>query len=178
MEVAGIIPERRETPDRHCALAQQRTNWGYGLAAWLATGGGIGYAPIAPGTFGTLLGIPLHLVLARLSPGAYAAAVLVLFLAGVWLCSVAEARLGQRDHPAIVWDEIVGYQITVWLAPGGWFWIAVGFALFRLFDVWKPFPIRRIEHLPRGLGAMTDDALAGVYAFAVLQAAAWLAAAR
>lgn len=148
------------------------------MAAWLATGGGIGRAPIAPGTFGTLLGIPLYLALAGLPPAAYAAAVLVLFVAGVWLCSVAEERLGRRDHPAIVWDEIVGYLIAVWLAPDGWLWIAAGFVLFRLFDVWKPFPIRRIEHLPRGLGAMADDALAGVYAFGVLQAAAWLAAAR
>jgi phosphatidylglycerophosphatase A len=140
------------------------------LAHFMAFGFGAGKIPAAPGTFGTLIGIPVYLLLQPLSLLMYAVAVLALFGLGIWLCHVTEKDLGVHDHPGIVWDEIVGYLITMFMAPNGWVWIVLGFALFRLFDIWKPFPIRQIERrIQGGLGNMLDDALAGFYSLAVLQ---------
>lgn len=138
---------------------------------FLAFGFGTGKAPVAPGTFGTLAGIPIYMFLHPASLPVYAGVVAVLFAFGVWLCQVTERDLGVHDHPGIVWDEIVGYLITMFMAPAGWEWMAAGFLLFRLFDIWKPFPIRQIEHrIQGGFGNMLDDALAAVYAWLVLQA--------
>lgn len=140
------------------------------LVHFLAFGFGAGKMPAAPGTFGTLVAIPLYLLIMPLSSPAYAAVVLGLFVIGVWLCQETERHLGVHDHPGIVWDEIVGYLITMFMAPAGWPWIVTGFFLFRLFDIWKPFPIRQIERRVRGgLGNMLDDALAGLYSLAALQ---------
>lgn len=150
-------------------MIQQQTQWGHRAALWVATGFGAGKAPIAPGTVGTLLGIPLFLILSVLPPVAYAVVVLVLFLGGGWICQIAEEGLGERDAPAIVWDEIVGFLITMFLAPAGWRWLVIGFLLFRLFDIWKPFPIRAMERLEGGFGVMADDAVAGIFACLVLQ---------
>lgn len=150
-------------------MIQQQSQWGRRIAAWAATGFGVGRAPFAPGTWGTLLGLAAYLLLRDLSASAYAVVVLALFGAGVWICGVADRSLGRHDHPAIVWDEVVGYLIAMWQAPRGWAWIAIGFVLFRFFDIWKPFPLRRLERLPHGLGVMADDAGAGFYAFAVVQ---------
>jgi len=140
---------------------------------WIAMGFGAGKAPMAPGTFGTLVGIPFYLLLSVVSALTYAVIVVALFAFGVWISQIAERRLGRHDHPAIVWDEIVGFLITMFLAPVGWLWILIGFLLFRAFDVWKPFPIRVLERLHGGLGVMADDALAGAYACVVLQALVW-----
>lgn len=145
------------------------------LVHFLAFGFGAGKAPVAPGTFGTLVGIVVYLLLQPLSALAYAITVLALFALGVWLCQMTERDLGVHDHPGIVWDEIVGYLITMFMAPSGWVWIAAGFLLFRLFDIWKPFPIRQIERrIQGGFGNMLDDALAGFYALAIMQAVAYL----
>lgn len=139
------------------------------LAHFLAFGFGAGKAPVAPGTFGTLVGIAAYLLLQPLSAASYAVTVLALFALGVWLCQVTERDLGVHDHPGIVWDEIVGYLITMFMAPAGWIWIVAGFVLFRLFDIWKPFPIRQIERRIRGgFGNMLDDALAGLYSLAAM----------
>ncbi len=144
------------------------------LAHFAATGFGVGRVPVAPGTFGTLLAVPLYLTVQSWPPAAYAALVAALFAAGVWLCQVAAQDLGQPDPSAVVWDEVVGYLVAMFQAPSGWPWIVGGFLLFRLFDIWKPFPIRRLERrLPGGWGVMLDDVLAGVYAGLVLHAAAW-----
>ena len=98
-----------------------------------------------------------------------------MFAVGVWLCQATERDLRVHDHPGIVWDEIVGYLITMFMAPTGWAWIALGFVAFRLFDIWKPFPIRALERRIRGgFGNMFDDALAGLYSLAVVQAVAHL----
>lgn len=149
---------------------QQQIFWGHRLARWIATGFGVGVIAKAPGTFGTLIGIPLYLLLRGLTPALYAASVLVLFMFGVWICTLAERQLGRHDHPALVWDEVVGYLVTMFFAPAGWVWLVIGFILFRLFDIWKPFPIRRLERaLHGGLGTMADDVLAGVYALVMLQ---------
>jgi len=138
---------------------------------FLAFGFGSGKAPVAPGTFGTLVGIPAYLLLQPFATYIYVAVVAAMFGVGVWICHVTERDMGVHDHPGIVWDEIVGYLITMFLAPAGWAWMALGFVLFRLFDIWKPFPIRQIERrIQGGFGNMLDDALAAVCAWAALQA--------
>ena len=145
------------------------------FAYFLAFGFGAGKAPVAPGTFGTLVGIAAYLLLQPLSALSYAVTVLALFVLGVWLCQVTERDLGVHDHPGIVWDEIVGYLITMFMAPAGWAWIVAGFFLFRLFDIWKPFPIRQLERrIQGGFGNMLDDALAGLYSLAALQGMVYL----
>jgi phosphatidylglycerophosphatase A len=139
-------------------------------ALLLAQGFGVGRIPRAPGTFGTLLAVPLYLAIVPLGWVGYAAVLAVLFAAGVWLCGVAGQALRAGDHPSIVWDEIVGFLATMLAAPAGGWWVVAGFALFRLFDIWKPFPIRQIERrVGGGLGVMLDDLLAAVYAWVVLK---------
>ncbi|MEH6558356.1 MAG: phosphatidylglycerophosphatase A [Oceanicoccus sp.] len=141
----------------------------------LAFGFGSGLAPKAPGTFGTLLAVPLYLLLDQLSLFPYIALVVVAFVIGVYLCGKTAADLGVHDHPGIVWDEFVGFWITMIAAPAGWLWIIIGFMLFRLFDIWKPWPIRFFDkNVESGLGIMIDDVLAGVYALLVLQLIAML----
>lgn len=148
------------------------------LAHFLAQGFGAGRIPVAPGTFGTLVGIPIYIALSALAPWLYAAGVTLLFALGVWLAELTGHDLGAHDHQSIVWDEIVGFLITMFLAPPGWLWIAAGFILFRLFDIWKPYPIRLIDRrLTNGFGCMLDDVLAGIYALAALQVAHYLYAA-
>ncbi len=136
----------------------------------LALGFGSGLVPMAPGTAGTLVAIPVYLLLQTLSLEIYLPLVAALFLAGIPICAHTAKRLGVHDHPGIVWDEIVGYLVTMTFAPPGWVWIATGFVLFRFFDVIKPWPIswcdRRVQG---GFGIMLDDLLAGVMAAAVLQ---------
>lgn len=136
----------------------------------LAFGGGLGLAPVAPGTFGTLAGLPLYLLFANLDAASYGLGVLVLFLVGIPLCASAERRLGIQDHSGIVWDEIVGLLITLWGAEPTWLNLALGFALFRLFDAAKPWPIRWFDRrVHGGFGIMLDDAIAGALACAILR---------
>lgn len=138
---------------------------------FLAFGLGSGLAPIAPGTAGTLAAVPFAWGLAALSPAAYLFIVLAAFALGVYVCGRTSRDLGVHDHGGIVWDEFVGYWITMYMAPPGPGWLIAGFALFRLFDVWKPWPIRIFDaHVPGGLGIMLDDVLAGLYAWVLLQA--------
>jgi phosphatidylglycerophosphatase A len=139
-------------------------------SCFLALGFGSGLLPVAPGTAGTLAAIPLYLLLQDLSLGAYLALVLVAVFGGILVCGYTATRLGVHDHPAIVWDEIVGYLITMTAAPADWLWVAAGFVLFRLFDILKPWPIgwfdRRVHG---GTGIMLDDVIAGVFAAVMLQ---------
>ena len=97
------------------------------------------------------------------------------FVLGVWACEVSDRRLGMHDQGALVWDEVIGMWITLFAAPAQWWWMIVGFALFRLFDIWKPWPVswadRRVHG---GLGVMLDDVAAGIYALIVLQLVAAL----
>lgn len=137
----------------------------------LAFGFGAGALPRAPGTWGTLAAIPFYFVaLQHLSLPVYVLVVALLAVAGVWWCGRAARLLSVADHPAIVWDEMIGFWLTMAAAPAaaGISWAAAGFVLFRLFDIWKPWPIRLLERLPGGLGIMADDVMAGVYAGAVL----------
>lgn len=131
----------------------------------LAFGFGSGLAPRAPGTFGTLVGIPLYLLLQDLALPVYLGLVLAGFLAGIGICGRTSRDLGVHDHGGIVWDEIIGYLLTMTLAPAGWTWVLIGFLLFRFFDILKPWPIRWLDRrVPGGFGIMLDDLLAGVYA--------------
>ena len=137
---------------------------GRGLIHFLALGFGAGRSPIAPGTCGTLVAVPIFFLLRELGPAVYVAVTVTMFVLGVWMCDVAERDLGAQDAPSIVWDEIVGYLIAMLGAPNGWEWVLVGFLLFRLFDIAKPFPIRAFERrLPGGFGIMFDDVLAAAY---------------
>ena len=137
---------------------------------WLAFGGGAGLAPVAPGTFGTLVGIPFFLLLAGLPLWLYSMVTLALFVIGVWLCGRSSASLGVHDHPGIVWDEIVGYLVTMTAAPMQWQWLLIGFLLFRFFDIVKPWPIRWLDRrVAGGFGIMVDDLLAGVFGLIVMQ---------
>jgi phosphatidylglycerophosphatase A len=141
----------------------------------LAFGFGAGCSPKAPGTMGTLLAVGLYLPLARLPLGVYLLVLLAVILVGIWLCGRAANDLGVHDHPGIVWDEIAGYLLTMVAAPAGWLWIIIGFALFRLFDIWKPWPIGWLDRrVGGGLGIMLDDVVAGVFAAACLQLLAGL----
>jgi len=141
----------------------------------LAFGLGSGLAPRAPGTAGTLLAVFLELPLRGQSLELRALVALALFLAGLWICGESARRLGVHDHPGIVWDEIAGYFLTMLAAPAGWIWSVVGFLLFRLFDILKPWPIRDVDHrLHGGLGIMVDDSLAAVGAAVILYGMAHL----
>lgn len=139
---------------------------------FLAFGLGSGAAPKAPGTFGTLAAVPLFIwFLQDLSAMAYLAVLVVTSLVGIYLCGKTSKDMGVHDHAGIVWDEFVGFWITMWLAPAGWFYIALGFVLFRLFDILKPWPISWVDkNVHGGFGIMLDDILAGVMSFIVLQA--------
>jgi phosphatidylglycerophosphatase A len=136
---------------------------------WLAFGFGSGLAPRAPGTAGTLMAIPLFLLLDQLGFTGYLLVTTCITLVGVWICGRASRVLGAHDHPGIVWDEFAGFLITMVAAPEGWAGIAAGFALFRLFDIWKPWPVGWADRkVHGGLGIMLDDVLAGLLAAAVL----------
>ncbi len=141
----------------------------------LAFGGGAGLSPVAPGTAGTLIGVVLYWFMQPLPLVLYLAITAVLFVAGVWLCGVTARHLGVHDHAGIVWDEIVGFLIAMIAVPRGWAWLAAGFVLFRLFDIWKPWPIRYLDrHVTGGFGVMLDDVVAALYALVILQVLAQL----
>lgn len=139
-------------------------------AGWLACGLGSGLAPFAQGTFGSLASLFPWLLLRQLPWTGYALLIVLGFAIGVWACDVAGRKLGVDDHRSLVWDEFIGQWIALWpalLAP--WWAVVAGFALFRLFDVWKPWPIRYLDrHLKGGLGVMADDVVAGLFAAVVL----------
>jgi len=137
----------------------------------LAFGFGAGLVPLAPGTAGTLLAIPLVIATAAFGWSAQLAIALLASALGVYICGESARRLGTHDHPAIVWDEISGYMITMLPVPPSWPWLLAGFVLFRLFDILKPWPIREADHSLRGgLGIMLDDVLAGIFAGLILLA--------
>jgi phosphatidylglycerophosphatase A len=140
----------------------------------LATGFGSGLAPRAPGTAGSVVGVILYLAVADLSLPFYFALLIVLSCLGCWICDVAARKLGVPDAPSIVFDEIVGVLITLAGTPIEWPWLLLGFALFRFFDILKPWPIRWLDkNIHGGVGIMLDDLLAGVFALVLLQAAQW-----
>lgn len=138
--------------------------------AIFACGFGTGAAPYAPGTFGTLVGLPFYWFMQDLGLIWYLLVCGLLFVFGVWICGRTARALGVHDHGGIVWDEIVGYLITMIMAPAGWVWWLTGFLLFRIFDILKPWPIKVLDQrVGGGFGIMIDDVLAGVFAAISLQ---------
>jgi len=147
-------------------------------AHFLALGFGSGLSPKAPGTVGTLAALPLYWLLAE--HPLYWLWIAAFVVVGIWACQVTGRNLGVHDHGGMVWDEIAAFLMVLPFAPvaelGGWAAYGLAFALFRLFDIWKPFPIGWLDaRVPGGFGVMLDDVLAAVYAIVCLLAvAAWL----
>lgn len=146
-----------------------------GPAIWIATVGGAGYFPIAPGTAGSLVGVAVVAGLGQLpldrttAIAVLAVASVVFFALGVWAAGEAEKFFDRTDPGQVVVDEVVGQMMTFLLLPHAtWKWLLGGFLLFRAFDIVKPFPARQAERFPRGWGIMLDDVVAGVYGLSVL----------
>jgi phosphatidylglycerophosphatase A len=136
---------------------------------FLAFGFGSGLAKKAPGTFGTLAAVPVYWLFAQTNLFVYSLLTLIVTVIGVWICDSAAKKLDEHDFGGIVWDEIAGYLITMWLVPFTGQAMVLGFVLFRFFDILKPWPIKWIDRqVHGGLGIMLDDVLAGVFAGGLL----------
>ncbi|GHG63997.1 phosphatidylglycerophosphatase A [Alishewanella longhuensis] len=145
----------------------QLTKWQH----FLALGFGSGLAPKAPGTFGTLVALPLVWLLSLAGTSWFVAFLVVGTLLGIYVCGKAAADVGEHDHGAIVWDEIIGFTLTMLLVPVSIMSLLVGFALFRFFDIVKPWPIRWFDQrVHGGFGIMLDDLLAALPALVILHA--------
>lgn len=141
-------------------------------AQLLAFGFGSGLSPVAPGTAGTIAAIPVYLLVAQWNLLAYTLFVVLAAAIGIRVCGEASRQLRVHDHPGIVWDEFVGYWITMWAVPSGWQWVLAGFLIFRLYDIVKPWPVSLLDRkVGGGLGIMVDDVLAGVMACLTLHIA-------
>ena len=139
---------------------------------FLAFGFGSGLFPRGPGTAGTVVAAALYLLLAQLNLITYTLVVLAALGFGIWICGLASKQLGVHDHAGIVWDEFVGFWITMWAVPPQWIWIILGFLVFRLLDIIKPWPISSLDkRVKGGFGIMVDDIVAGVLACATLHLA-------
>ncbi len=144
------------------------------LALLVASFGYVGFFPIAPGTAGSLAALALFAVVRWVGVPAFElGTIAVVFAAGIWAATGAERALGQKDPGPIVIDEVLGMLITLAVVPVSMTGVVLGFLLFRLFDVVKPFPADRMERLPGGTGVMMDDAVAGLYAHLVLRLCMW-----
>ena len=143
---------------------------------FLAFGFGSGLAPKGPGTAGTLVALVLWPLLAPLPLYTYIGVVVAVSLIGFYLCGKTARDMGVHDHPGIVWDEMAGYWLTMTALPASWSWALAGFVLFRLFDIWKPWPISWLDRqVHGGVGIMVDDLLAGLFAWAILfSASQWM----
>ena len=130
----------------------------------LATGGGSGFSPVASGTVGSIVGLGLWALLGRVGGLSYAAACLAVIGLGIWAAGRAEEIFGRHDDGRITIDEVAGMLVSLAALPWRPEVAGVGFLLFRLFDIWKPFPARAAERLPGGVGVMADDLVAGLYA--------------
>lgn len=143
----------------------------------IAFGFGSGLVPKAPGTAGTLLGLPLFWAISALAPDLPNQIILLIatFVLGIWACGRSGRALGVADHGGMVWDEIVAFALVLLFTPAGSAWLVLAFALFRLFDILKPWPIRLADtRLKGGFGVMFDDLLAALYAIAVIKGVQWL----
>jgi len=135
----------------------------------LATGFGVGYSPIGPGTLGTLVAIPIYYFLSEIPSPIYEITLVGFFFLSVWVSENAERFFGKKDDQRIVIDEIMGFLVTMLRIPKTILFIIIGFLLFRFFDILKPFPIRHLEkRLEGGYGVVLDDVLAGIYANIIL----------
>jgi phosphatidylglycerophosphatase A len=142
---------------------------------FLALGLGSGLSPKAPGTAGTLLTVPLVYFLQQQSLLIYLLATLSVLVTGSWICGYAANKLQVHDHAAIVYDEVAGFLITMFMVPAGWYWMLSGFVLFRFFDAVKPWPISWFDqNVDGGFGIMLDDVIAGLVSLSCLLLAQWL----
>ncbi|HEX7026420.1 MAG TPA: phosphatidylglycerophosphatase A [Gammaproteobacteria bacterium] len=136
---------------------------------FLAFGFGAGLMPQAPGTFGTLVAVPVYLLIMQLSLPVYLMVVVFMTAVGVWVCGRTSTDLGVHDHGGIVWDEMVGYLVTLTAVPPSWWNMLLAFVLFRLFDIAKPWPISWVDRrVSGGLGIMIDDIIAALFALPIL----------
>ena len=136
---------------------------------WVAFGFGSGLLPIAPGTWGSALAVAVFWLTPPIGVVPYLAGLAVAFLFGVWVCGESARRIGLKDPSGVVFDEIVGMWLTLAAVPRQLGWVAVAFLVFRVMDVWKPWPIREVDHrTPGGLGIMLDDVLAAAYAAVIV----------
>ncbi|WP_298623926.1 phosphatidylglycerophosphatase A [uncultured Legionella sp.] len=141
---------------------------------FIAFGFGSGLMPVAPGTWGTLAALPLYLLMMDAHWSVYLILTIMAFALGVWVSDKVSKDLGMHDYKGIVWDEVVGYLLTMFLAPKGGAWMVLGFIFFRIFDIWKPQPIRYLDQkVHGGLGIMLDDVGAAVPAWLIMQVLAW-----
>jgi phosphatidylglycerophosphatase A len=137
---------------------------------FLATAFGVGFSPIAPGTLGTLVAIPIYYFLSEIPSPLYEITLIGFFFLSVWISQNAEIFFGKKDDQRIVIDEIIGFLITMLWVPKTIRFIIIGFFLFRFFDILKPFPIRRLEKgFKGGFGVVLDDVVAGIYANIILR---------
>jgi phosphatidylglycerophosphatase A len=135
----------------------------------LAFGFGSGLSPFAPGTMGTLVAIPFIFALKSLGTPGFWIVLLLLFLLGIWLCDQVSRKLGVHDHGGIVWDEMVGYWLSMAFVPLQWQWLLAAFLLFRFFDIVKPWPIRQLDQkVSGGFGIMIDDIVAALFTIIIL----------
>jgi phosphatidylglycerophosphatase A len=136
---------------------------------FFATGFGVGYSPIAPGTLGTLIAVPIYCFLSTIQSPIYEVTLIAFFFFSLWISENAEIFSGRKDDPRIVIDEMMGFLITMLWVPKAALFIIIGFFLFRFFDIVKPPPIRLIERAKGGFGVVLDDVVAGVYSNIILQ---------
>ena len=142
---------------------------------FIACGFGVGCLPVMPGTYGTVLGVLFYWVLQPYGWPLYVAVASLLFLVGIFLCATANQAFKTQDHPAAVWDEVVGFLFVMVGVPHQVAYVLLGFALFRFFDIVKPGPIGWIDrHVHGGWGVMLDDLAAALVSCAVLQLVVWL----
>ena len=135
----------------------------------LAFGFGSGLSPFAPGTMGTLVAIPFTFALKSLGTTGFWVVLLLLFLLGVRVCDRVSHKLGVHDHGGIVWDEMVGYWLSMAFVPLQWQWLLAAFVLFRFFDIVKPWPIRQLDQkVSGGFGIMIDDIVAALFTIIIL----------
>lgn len=145
------------------------------LDHWLAFGFGAGLSPWAPGTVGTLVAVPIYLLLSMLPLALYLIILALLIVVGIRACGRTARDIGGGDPPAIVGDEILGFLVTMIAAPAGIIWVVAGFLLFRAFDILKPWPVGLLQRrLKGGLGIVADDLAAGALAWVVLSGMAML----
>ena len=146
------------------------------LANWFSTVLKVGYLPIAPGTWGSLAALVVwFIIIESTSTVTFIVAIIMIFALGVYTSSITERYLDKKDPSVIVIDEWVGQWIALLFLPKSLLWGLVAFTLFRLFDIWKPYPIKTLDNLPSGWGIMLDDVFAGIYALiTIFMLRAWI----
>lgn len=143
------------------------------LGVAIGTVAGVGYLPIAPGTWGSAVAVILYLVTRHWAWPAQLALLLVVTVVGIWASDVTAKALNREDPGPVVIDEVAGQLVTLFMTGAGLYGAIIGFFVFRIFDIIKPWPARQLEDLPGGVGIMADDLMAGVYGWVVVTGILW-----